>query len=135
MVETLRQAPQTRDGRTFVFDDRVLDLNVNGRTSRRFYEYAAMFERAFGTRTRFGLDQADYATNGIAFYRVRFTDVYKLDGYTAGPPDYTVTVDRGSWDLHDPLVLTRMLWEEWTGSPNLNTDTASAVRLTFAPAR
>jgi hypothetical protein len=135
MVQALRQAPSARDGRTFVFDDRALDLNANGRSSRRFYEYAGMFERAFGTRVRLGIDKADIAKRPVTYYKRWFTDFYKLDGYVAGPPDFLVTVERGSADLHDPAVLMRLLWEEWTGSPRLDADAAATVRLTFQPAR
>lgn len=135
MVQAFRAAPQAREGRTFVFDDRALGLNANGRTSRRFYEYSGMFEMAFSTHVRFGLDSSDYARNGMGFYRSRFTQTYKLDGHVAGPPDYTVTVLRGSANLFDTGVMARLLWEEWTGSPKLGADAASTVRLVFQPAR
>lgn len=135
MVEALRAAPQARAGRTFVFDDQALDLNANGRTSRRFYEYAGMFDMAFSTHVRFGLDRTDYALNGTSFYRPRFTQTYKLDGYVAGAPDYTVTVRRGRANLFDARVVARLLWEEWTDSPKLGADAGRTVRLAFQRAR
>jgi hypothetical protein len=133
MIEAFQRAPEMQSGRAFVFDDRVKKFNVAGRIRRRFYEYAGLFEQAFGTHDRFGADKADYARHGMAYFAPMFTVAFKSEGCGATPPQYLVTIQRGSTDLSSTKVLARMLWDEWTGSPSFADRTAKVVRLTFAP--
>jgi len=131
MIEAMRQAPQMQDGRAFVFVDHAMDLNINDRTWRRYYEYAGLFDEAFGTHDRFGADEAD--KHGTTYFTARLTSTFKMERATSPRPDYRVIVERGSVDLRDPGVLARMMWDEWTGSPGFAASTAGTVRLSFQP--
>jgi hypothetical protein len=133
MIEAIRQAPQMQEARAFLFDDRTKALNIDGRFRRRFYEYAGLFEQAFGTHDRFGVDKAAYAKHGAAYFMSMFTAAFKSEGCTTARPEYRVTVKRGNVDLRRRSVLVRMMWEEWTGSSRFAADTAGTVRLTFQP--
>jgi len=131
MIEALRQAPEARAGHAFLFDDRVKRLNINDRAWRRFYEYAGLFEQAFGTHDRFGADVRDYAKRQPGYFTSRYVTAFKLEDCVAVRPEYHVEVKRGSTDLRRSHVLARLMWDEWTGAPDLAASAASTVRLTF----
>ena len=133
MIEAFQRAPQMQTGLAFEFDDRTKRLNAADRVRRRFYEYAGLFEQAFGTHGRFGVDKADFARHGMGYYTPMFTPAFKSEACGPTPPQYLVTIERGSVDLSSPRVLARMLWNEWTGSPSFSGDIAKTVRLTFRP--
>ena len=133
MIEAFQRAPQMQTGLAFEFDDRTKRLNAADRVRRRFYEYAGLFEQAFGTHDRFGVDKADFARHGMGYYTPMFTPAFKSEACGPTPPQYLVTIERGSVDLSSPRVLARMLWNEWTGSPSFSGDIAKTVRLTFRP--
>jgi hypothetical protein len=135
MITQFQQAPQMRDGRSFVFDDQTKRLNINGRVRRRFYEYAGLFEQAFGTHDRFGADQAEFARTGMQGFRGVFMPAFKSEDVTGTPPQYVVTIRAGSVDLRSTRVLAGMLWDDWTGAPGFSSTTAATVQLTFQPLR
>jgi len=97
LIEQFRRSPAIRLNTSFLFRDLASELNALDR-KYRFYEYAGLMRSAFGDASRFGIAEEDYrSVEEIRPYTE--LPVYNVSDFDCSPPQYLVTVVRGTQRL------------------------------------
>ncbi len=78
LISAFKNNSRIKNQHVFLFIDKTRNYNVLDR-KYRFYEYPAMFKKAFGDEKRFGIDAEDFST--LDYYNNSFIDVYSLKDF------------------------------------------------------
>lgn len=98
LMENFKTMEIFQDQTTFVFDDRLMHLNANGR-EYRFYEYTGLFKETFGDTTRLGQSQ-DLKKELSIFKKYKPYVYFNITDYTLTNDEYIIVIEEGSYKLN-----------------------------------
>lgn len=128
IIENIKNNHTIKENRTFLVDDKTLDLNAQNRTYR-FYEYSGIFKYGYSEETRFAIRLEDLNNlEDLYPYRSYFKQYYNLTDYQPEDPEYIITIDYGSVKL-DTFLLLKLLFYERRQSEIFNTYIAKIVTI------
>jgi hypothetical protein len=142
IVEQFRKSPILRDNTTFVVVYRAEALRARPKVFAHWYEYSGLMKEAFGTETRFAIDEreknygrlGDMWTVDFSKFRGRFTGYWKTGGYRERPIQYAVIIEPGSTRPDDPGTFLRLLWLDWTDHARFHEEVGHLLTLRYMPA-